>query len=103
MSTQPESSRVAFRGKLVEVAVETWDGAEREIVEHPGSVTIVAIDGERRVVLVRQFRFPWRAPLLEPPGGKLEPGEQPLASAQRELVEECGLRGGRWHELGRFW
>jgi ADP-ribose pyrophosphatase len=66
-------------------------------------VAVVAVDGDDRVVLVRQQREPARAALLELPAGTREPGEEPLATAQRELAEETGLRGGRWRELARFW
>jgi len=99
---EPRSSRTAYDGKLFDVVVEDWDGRDREIVVHPGSTAIVAVhDGA--VVLVRQLREPARKPLLELPAGTLEDGEEPLASAQRELAEEVGLRGGRWRELGGFW
>ncbi len=98
----PRSSRIGYDGKLFDVVVEEWDGREREIVEHPGSTAIVAVhDGA--VVLVRQLREPARKPLLELPAGTLEDGEEPLASAQRELAEEVGLQGGRWRELSGFW
>jgi ADP-ribose pyrophosphatase len=100
--TGPQSSRRGYDGKLFDVVIENWDGREREIVDHPGSTAIVAIhDGA--VVLVRQLREPARHPLLELPAGTLEDGEEPLASAQRELAEEVGLRGGRWRRLGGFW
>ena len=99
---EPHSRRTAFDGKLFDVVIEDWDGREREIVDHPGSTSIVAVhDGA--VVLVRQLREPARKPLLELPAGTLEDGEEPLASAQRELAEEVGLHSGRWRELGGFW
>jgi ADP-ribose pyrophosphatase len=100
--TGPKSSRIGYDGRLFDVVIEDWDGREREIVDHPGSTAIVAVhDGA--VVLVRQLREPARKPLLELPAGTLEDGEEPLASAQRELAEEVGLYGGRWRELGGFW
>ena len=100
--SEPQSTRIGYDGKLFDVVIEDWDGREREIVEHPGSTAIVAIhDGA--VVLVRQLREPALKPLLELPAGTLEDGEEPLASAQRELAEEVGLHGGRWRELGGFW
>jgi ADP-ribose pyrophosphatase len=75
----------------------------KEIVEHPGSVAVVAIDMERRVVLVRQWRQAARKELLELPAGVREEGEDALATARRELREECGLRGGRWELLAHAW
>ena len=75
----------------------------REIVEHPGAVAIVSVDDEGRVTLVRQLREATRQRLLELPAGTAEPGEEPLATARRELQEECGLTGGEWRELAAFW
>lgn len=88
-----------FEGKLFDVVSE--DG--KEIVDHPGSVAVVAVDAERRVVLVRQHREPAGRALLELPAGTREQGEDPLATAKRELEEECGLTGGEWRELASFW
>ena len=99
---EASDSRTVYSGELFDVVVETWDGREREIVEHSGSVTIVALDGDGRVVLVRQFREAARASLLELPAGIVDEGEQPLETARRELAEETGLRGGRWRELRRI-
>jgi ADP-ribose pyrophosphatase len=99
----PNSSRTAWQGKLLSVTLERWGEHEREIVEHPGAVTIVAVDHEGRVALVRQLREATRKTLLELPAGTLEPGEEPLATAKRELEEETGLTGGTWRELTRFW
>jgi ADP-ribose pyrophosphatase len=100
---QPDSSELVWRGRLLGVTVERWGEHEREIVEHPGAVAIVAVDGEGYVALVRQLREATRKYLLELPAGTAEPGEQPLETAQRELREECGLSGGEWRELAPFW
>jgi ADP-ribose pyrophosphatase len=100
---KPDESRTVYDGTLIDVTLERWGDHEREIVEHPGSVAIVAVDRKRQLWLVRQVREPVRKELVELPAGKREDGEEPLASAQRELREECGLTGGRWTELGAFW
>ena len=100
---KPDESHVAYDGKLVAVTVERWGDNEREIVEHPGAVAIVAVDAEERVWLVRQLREPARKKLVELPAGTREAGEEPLATAKRELREECGLTGGEWRELTAFW
>ena len=100
---RPEDSRTAYDGRLIGVTVETWGGHEREIVEHPGAVAIVAVDRDGFVVLVRQRREAVRRELLELPAGTLEDGEEPLETARRELEEETGLRGGKWEERGVFY
>ena len=91
-----------YSGTLLDVVVEQWNGHDREIVVHPGSTAIVALDDERCVTLVRQLREPARRELLELPAGTIERGEEPLAAAKRELTERVGLRGGRWSKLGTF-
>lgn len=100
---KPDESRTVYDGRIIGVTVEVWRGREREIVEHPGAVAIVAIDRDDHLWLVKQFREAARAELVELPAGKREKGEAPLETAQRELREECGLTGGAWHELGAFW
>jgi ADP-ribose diphosphatase len=100
---KPDESRSVWRGKLLEVTVERWGEHEREIVEHPGAVTIVAVDREGRVALVRQLREATRKQLLELPAGTLDEGEDPLSAAKRELEEETGLTGGEWREVTRFY
>jgi ADP-ribose pyrophosphatase len=75
----------------------------KQIVEHPGSVAVVAIDRQDRIVLVKQWRQPPRKELLELPAGVREAGETPLETAQRELREECGLHGGAWRQVAHAW
>ena len=91
-----ESARRIFSGKLVGLTIERWNGAEREVVERADSVAVVAVDRDDRVVLVRQFRAPARDILVELPAGTVGEGEDPLATAKRELAEETGLHGGCW-------
>jgi ADP-ribose diphosphatase len=100
---KPDAARKVFEGKLISVSVETWGDYEREIVEHPGAVVILAVDQDDHVTLVRQLREATRQELLELPAGTLEPGESPLQTARRELAEETGLTGGEWREAARFW
>ncbi len=66
--------------------------AKREIVEHKGAVCVVPIKSDGKIVFVRQFRKPTEEALLELPAGGLEKDESPEFCAQRELMEECGLR-----------
>ncbi len=75
----------------------------RIVVEHPGSVAVVAIDEQDRIVFVEQYREPARKKLLEIPAGVREEGESALETAQRELKEECGLHGGEWEQVAHAW
>ena len=90
----------AFAGRLIAVRVdevERPDGrhATREIVEHPGAVAILAWDGAR-LAMVRQWRHAAGDVLLEIPAGTMEQGEEPLATARRELAEEMGVAAESW-------
>jgi len=100
---QPDASEVVWQGRLIAVTVERWGDREREIVEHPGAVAIVSVDTVGEMAFVRQLREATRGTLLEIPAGTREAGEDPLATASRELQEECGLTGGTWTRLGGFW
>jgi len=95
-----------FRGRVVsltvdEVTLPNGHRASLEIVHHPGGAAAVAIDGEGRVCLLRQYRHAVGEWIWELPAGKLEPGEPPLNTAQRELVEEAGTLAAHWESLGR--
>ncbi|NOX45240.1 MAG: NUDIX hydrolase [Caldiserica bacterium] len=92
-----------FRGRLISVRVDETERGPREVVEHPGAVAILVLDGKGRVLMVRQHRCGAGRALWEIPAGTLEPGESPLRCAQRELWEETGLRAKRWHKLGAFY
>ena len=102
------SSRRVFEGRRVsvrldEVALPSGHRRVYEVVEHPGAVAIVALTAERRILLVRQFRQPVGAELLEVPAGTIEPGEAPEACARRELVEEVGRAAERWERLAAYY
>lgn len=72
----------------------------REVVEHPGGVTIIPVDKNGDVWCVRQFRYPMGKLMLETPAGKLEKGEDPKDCAVRELSEETGITAGELVFLG---
>ena len=103
MSLEPDSARRVYDGRLLGLTVERWGEHEREIVEHPGAVAIVAIDRDGMLTLVRQRREAVRKELVELPAGTLEQGEAPLRCAQRELEEETGLTGGSWLDVTAFY
>jgi 8-oxo-dGTP pyrophosphatase MutT (NUDIX family) len=103
------ASETLCEGKFITIERRTFrheDGNDvtREIVDHPGAVGVVVLDGDR-LWLVRQPREAIGVPdLLEIPAGKLdEEGESPLETAKRELAEEIGKRAEHWEDLGSFY
>ena len=96
-----------FEGKIItlrkdRVLLPNGEEADREIVEHPGGVAIVALDEDENVYMVRQYRHPFKTILLEIPAGKLNYGEDPFTCGVRELEEETGLVAGQYDYLGSF-
>ncbi len=104
MEEKTVGSERLYDGRIINLRVDTivlpngktgW----REIVEHRGAVAMVPLHADGRVVLVRQWRAPAQAALLEIPAGTLDPGEDPEAAAHRELGEEINLQAGRMTKL----
>ena len=97
--------KTVYEGVIVDVHLDraelvNGDIVRREVVEHPGGVTVIPVDSDGSVWCVRQFRYPFGRDMLEMPAGKLEKGEEPLPAAVRELGEETGLEAGRMIDLG---
>jgi ADP-ribose pyrophosphatase len=97
-----------YRGDVVTVRVDTvalpnGEICNREIVEHPGSVAIVALTPDEQLVMVRQFRYAIGRVTLELPAGTCAFGETPETTARRELREEVGCDAGNLQELGEFY
>ncbi len=99
-------SEVKFRGRVVEVVVDTITEGDvtypREVVHHPGSAVIVPIFDDGTVAFVRQYRHPAVRYLLEVPAGTLDRGERPEEGAARELEEELGLVCASLEKLCEF-
>jgi ADP-ribose diphosphatase len=76
---------------------------QRSIVHHRGSAVMMAVDDKKRILLVRQYRLAARKYLWELPAGTVDPGEKPLQTARRELVEETGYRARKWRKLAEFY
>ena len=102
------TSEKIFDGKILHIRRDTVrlpNGQEafREVADHPGGVCVVALDEQNRVLLVRQFRYPYKKLLREIPAGKLEYGEDPREAAIRELREETGAAAGKFESLGELY
>ena len=76
--------------------------ADLEIIRHPGGAAAVAVNADREVCLLRQYRHALDGWLWELPAGKLDGGEKPLRAARRELAEEAGVTATHWTRLGEF-
>jgi ADP-ribose pyrophosphatase len=99
------SGNLVYDGTLLKVrrdVVRLPDGTKstREYIRHPGAVAVVPLFDDGRVLLERQFRYPHRREFIEVPAGKLDPGETPLATAKRELLEETGYKAKQWRRIG---
>ena len=101
-------SKKIFDGRVLHIVldeVELPDGkrSKREVVNHPGGVTVAALDDDNNLLFVRQFRYPYKEVVLELPAGKLEKGSTPLENGKRELLEETGLEGYSYISLGQVY
>jgi ADP-ribose diphosphatase len=98
------SSHTGYEGKLLtlkedKVALPDGSIGTREYVLHQGAAMVIPLFKDGSVLLERQFRYPLRAHFLELPAGKIDPGEAPLATASRELLEETGYSAAQWRHL----
>lgn len=105
---QTEEIHGIFNGRIISVHtddVTLVDGtqAEREVVDHPGGVAIVGLTEENEVLLVRQFRYPYKELIYEIPAGKLEKGEDIKEAGIREFREECGAIAENFEFLGEIY
>jgi ADP-ribose pyrophosphatase len=106
------SSKVSFEGPVFRVVTDDvrepgGQPRRRDVVRHHGSVVIFAVDDSKSkrdplILLERQYRHAAAQYLYELPAGSLEPGEEPLAGAKRELLEETGYQAKHWTKLVRY-
>ena len=93
-----------YHGSIIDLIIEEVEDAhgnirKREIVSHPGGSVIVPLFDNGNVIFVRQYRYPHKKFILEVPAGKLEPNEDPLIAAKRELQEETGYTADNYEKL----
>ncbi len=105
---QTEETQGIFSGKIISVHTDTVtlvDGteAQREVVDHPGGVAVVGLTENNEVLMVRQFRYPYKEIIYEIPAGKLEKGEDIRQAGIREFHEECGAEAQNFEALGEIY
>jgi len=105
------SSRTVYRGPVFWVTTDQVQEpggvkARRDVIHHSGSVVVLAVDDSRavpRVLLERQYRHAAGDYLWELPAGRIDPGEEELKAAQRELLEETGYTAAKWRRILKFY
>jgi ADP-ribose pyrophosphatase len=108
MSYEILKSQVVYRGKIFDIVqkkIKLPNGREGDfdVINHNDSVAILPVDQEKKVWLVRQYRYPIAKLLLEIPAGVMEDGEEPIECAQRELREEIGMGAEKMEPIGKFY
>jgi ADP-ribose pyrophosphatase len=105
------SSKLSYEGPLFRVytdkIIENGRELTRDVIRHNGSVVVLAVDDAKSkrdpmIVMERQYRHAAQDVLLEVPAGKMEEGEDALAAAKRELLEETGFKAKRWRKMIRY-
>ncbi len=105
---QTEEVTGIYSGRIIDVhndriTLVDGDEAYREVVEHPGGVAIVGLTEDNEILLVRQFRYPYKETIYEIPAGKLEKGEDIKAAGIREFSEECGATAEIFEPFGEVY
>ena len=108
MNFKINKSEIIFKGKVFNIKVDeiiynSGNKGVREVIVHPGGAVVVPIAKSGKIILVKQFRYPFSEHLFELPAGKLEPNENPLVCASRELIEETGYTSKNITQLGKIY
>lgn len=104
---EPVASSQVLKGSFLQVyrdqaRLSNGSIVQREYIRHPGAVMVVPLLDDHRFVMERQYRYPLQRVLLEFPAGKIDAGEPPFITGQRELWEETGYRASQWALAGRL-
>lgn len=103
INVQPIYDGRIIHAHVDDVELENGSLSKREVVDHPGGVSVAALTENNELIFVRQFRYPYKKVLLELPAGKLEPDEDPFEAMKREQLEETGTRGENYISLGEVY
>ena len=107
MPVKINSSTTIYRGRVFElvrenVTLENGTNTDVEFIEHPGAAAIVPFLSDNRILMLKQYRHALKQVIWEIPAGTIDPREEVLSCAKRELVEETGYSAGQWHRLGEI-
>lgn len=94
---------LVFDVQVDQIEYDSGNESVREVVIHYGGAVVLPVTNEGKIILVKQFRYPFQKFLLEAPAGKLEKGEDPFACAKRELAEETGFSSNNIFKLGQIY
>lgn len=108
LTETPQRKELVYKGNYLEyhrdhVLLPNGKVSTREYLHHPGAIAVVPLLDTGEVVMVKQFRYATGSVILEIPAGKLEPGENPLEAAHRELIEEISYEPGQMIHLISIW
>ena len=107
MSAIINNHEIIYRGKVFElirenITLENGTTTDMEFIEHPGAAAIVPFVDDHRILLLKQYRHALKQYIWEIPAGTLDPREEVIACARRELIEETGYSADEWQQLGEI-
>ena len=107
MASKVNNRKIIYRGKVFtlvreNVTLENGTTTDVEFIEHPGATAIIPFLDDTRIVLLKQYRHSLKRFIWEIPAGTLDPQEEIIDCAKRELIEETGYSASRWHKLGEI-
>ena len=107
MSTKVNNRTIVYHGKVFElirenVTLENGTTTDVEFIEHPGATAVIPFLDDNRIVLLKQYRHALKKYIWEIPAGTLDPKEEIISCAKRELIEETGYSAAQWHRLGEI-